>query len=201
MSESDPQYPYVNALRDPKGFLRGWRLVALLGGLLALGAIAFGLELALRREEPPGVIPPERNEVSGRTIEVLFPGETAGWVRERREILAAETREMMIRRLVEELVKGPTSKGSSAAFPPSTIVQDVFWDGEGELTVIFSENLRSEHPGGSRAETATIESLLGSIELNFPEVQRLRILIDGEVVASLAGHVDLSSPLDTFIPR
>lgn len=200
MNESDSRYSYVKALRDPKGFLRGWRLVALLGGLAALGAIAFGLELALRREEPPGVIPPERNEVSGRTVEVLFPGETAGWVRERREILAAEEREIMIRRLVEELVKGPTTK-ASAVFPPSTIVQDVFWDADGELTVIFSENLRSEHPGGSLAETATVESLLGTIELNFPEVQRLRILIDGEVVASLAGHVDLSGPLDTFIPR
>ena len=58
--------PYVTPLRDPKGFLRGWRLVALLGGVAALGAIAFGLEVALRREEPPGIIPPERREVSGR---------------------------------------------------------------------------------------------------------------------------------------
>ena len=106
----------------------------------------------------------------------------------------------MIRRLVEELVKGPTTK-ASPAFPPTTQVQDVFWDSEGELTVIFSEHLRADHPGGSRAETATIESLLGSVELNFPEVQRLRILIEGEVVASIAGHVDLSGPLDTFIPR
>lgn len=200
MSENESKYPYVTALRDPKGFLRGWKLVFLLGGLAALGAIAFGLELALRREEPPGIIPPERSEVAGRTVEVLFPGETAGWVRESREILAAERREVMIRRLVEELVKGPTSKASSV-FPPSTRVQDVFWDPNGELTVIFSESLRSEHPGGSRAETATIESLLGSVELNFPEVQRLRVLIEGEVVASLAGHVDLSRPLDTFIPR
>ncbi|HET9888175.1 MAG TPA: GerMN domain-containing protein, partial [bacterium] len=192
--------PYVGALRDPKGFLRGWRIVALLGGLAALGAIAFGLELALRREEPPGVIPPERSDVAGRTVEIMFPGVTEGWVREEREILAADRREIMIRRLVEELVKGPSSK-ASAVFPPSTQVRDVFWDSEGELTVIFSEDLRSGHPGGSRAETATIESLLGSVELNFPEVQRLRILIEGEVVASLAGHVDLSGPLDTFIPR
>ena len=92
---SDSRYPSVSALRDPKGFLRGWRLVALLGGVAALGAIAFGLELALRREEPPGIIPPERSEVSGRTVEVLFPGESAGWVRERREILAAEKRELL----------------------------------------------------------------------------------------------------------
>jgi hypothetical protein len=175
-------------------------VIALLLGLAVLGAIAFGLELALRREEIPGFVPPERSESGGRTVELFFPGVSSGWVRERREILASESREIMIRRLLEQLLQGPSSKASSV-FPQATRLVDVFWDGEGELTVIFSEHLRTDHPGGSRAETATIESLLGSVKLNFPEVQRVRILIEGEIVASIAGHVDISGPLDAFIPR
>jgi hypothetical protein len=188
-----------NAL-DARGFLRGWRPLLVLLGLVVLVAVGFGLQVALRREEIPGVIPPERADLGGRSVEVLYPESSGEWVRERREILASGVREEEIRRLLVELMRGPTGEGANV-FPPQTRLEDVFWDGEGELTVSFSEHLRSDHPGGSRAETATIQCLLGTLKANFPEVQRVRILVEGETVSTIAGHVDISRPLDAFVPR
>ncbi len=119
---------------------------------------------------------------------------------ERREILASKVREEEIRRLVADLIAGPRGE-ATGVFPAQTRLEDVFWDGEGELTLSFSEHLRSDHPGGSRAETATVQSLLGTIKTNFPDVLRVRILVEGETVSSIAGHVDISRALDAFVPR
>ncbi len=190
----------AGALRDPRGFLRGWRAVGVLVVIALLAAIGFGLRLARQREELPGIGPDARPEAAGRSVELLFPGDSEDWVRERREILAGEARETEIRRLVEELLRGPRTK-ASPVFPPSTRLQDVFWDGAGELTLGFSEHLRSDHPGGSRAEPATVQALLGTVKLAFPEVRRIRILIEGEVVSTIAGHVDVSRPLEAIVPR
>lgn len=192
----------MRGVGDARGFVGGWRAVGALFGILALVAIGFGLQVALKQEEIPSVIPPERADLGGRTIEVLFPAQDGGWLRERREILASNPKEVMIRRVLEELLRGPSRSGQGlAVFPASTKLQDVFWDREEELTLSFSEHLRSDHPGGSQAELATVESLLGTLKLAFPEISRVRILVDGDVVASIAGHVDLTRPLETFVPR
>ncbi len=185
---------------DVRGFMGGWRPLLVLLGLVVLVVIGFGLQVALRREEIPGVIPPERVDLGGRSVEVLYPESSGEWVRERREILASGVREEEIRRLLVELMRGPTGEASNV-FPTQTRLEDVFWDGEGELTLSFSEHLRSDHPGGSRAETATIQALLGTLKANFPDVLRVRILVEGETVSSIAGHVDISRPLDAFVPR
>lgn len=187
-------------LRDPRGFLRGWRAFAFLFALALLIAIGLGLRVALKREEIPGIVPPERTDLGGRSVEVLFPSEEGEWVSERREILASASREIEIRRLVDELLRGPRGK-ASPVFPEDTRLEDVFWDGDGELTLGFSEHLRSDHPGGSRAETATIHALLGTVKLAYPDVQRVRFLIEGEIVSTIAGHVDVSEPLEAFVPR
>jgi hypothetical protein len=190
--------------KDRRGFLRGWRPLLILLAGAGLVAIGFGLQVALRREEIPGIIPAERAETGGRSVEVFFPEESGSWSRVRREILASPVREEEIRRLVQELLRGPReeeSKDASPVFPSETRIENVFWDGEGELTLSFSEHLRSDHPGGSRAEAATVHAILGSVKASFPEVVRVKILIEGETVSSIAGHIDLSSPLDAFIPR
>lgn len=190
----------IRGLRNSRGFLGGWRPLFILLALGALAAIGFGLQVALRREEIPGVIPPERADLGGRSVDLLFPDDSGEWVRERREILASNVREEEIRRLVADLIAGPRGE-ATGVFPAQTRLEDVFWDGEGELTLSFSEHLRSDHPGGSRAEAATVQSLLGTIKTNFPDVLRVRILVEGETVSSIAGHVDISSALDAFVPR
>jgi hypothetical protein len=63
----------------------------------------------------------------------------------------------------------------------------------GELAVI---NLRGsfvdKHPSGVEVETLTIQSMLGTLHANFPEITQVRFLVDGQPHDTLAGHTDLT---------
>lgn len=156
-------------------------------------ALLVAMRVALRREEP-GLVAPVSDALAGtRTIELFFPGNTEAFQQETREILGSDFVEQDVRRAVEELIAGPD--GGVHPIPPNSKLLAVFFDGDGEITLNFSDHLRADHPGGSEAEIETLRCLVTTIGRNFPGVDRVRILIDGEAVSTLAGHTDLSRPL------
>lgn len=63
----------------------------------------------------------------------------------------------------------------------------------GQLAVV---NLRGSfadhHPSSVAAETLTINSIIGTIYVNFPRVQEIRFVVDGHARDTLAGHADLT---------
>lgn len=168
-------------------------LVAAAGLVLVLVAALF---LALQREDLSGGVATPLEEVQGtRTITLLFPGARAGYIRESREIVGGEFFEEDVRTTVHELIGGSREQPAVRPLPPTTQLWNVFWDGEGELTLNFSDHLRSEHPGGSEAELATLRCVMSTLGSNFPEVDAVRFLIEGEVPLTLAGHVELTRPV------
>lgn len=78
--------------------------------------------------------------------------------------------------------------------PPAVdgTVQSSDADAAGELAVV---NLRSsfvnEHPSGVEVEMLTVQSMIGTLHANFPQITELRFLVDGQPRETLAGHVDL----------
>jgi spore germination protein GerM len=167
--------------------------VGLAFGSVALALVLWGLEIALKREASdvgkPGV-----DAVAGtRTVELTFPSADGRFIVETREIVGGDHIEQEVRRTVEELIAGPQE--GVRPLPAATRLLDVFFDGDGEITLNFSDDLRTDHPGGSEAETATLRCLVGTIAANFPGVDRVRVLVDGDVIPTLAGHVDLSEPI------
>jgi len=169
---------------------RGWGAAIVAAGILLLG----GLYLALQREETPVVGPSTELLEGTRTVQLFFPSPDGGIRSETREILGGEFLEQDVRRAVEELIAGGAT--GLHPLPPATRLVNVFSDGEGEITLNFSEHLRADHPGGSEAEMATLRCLVATIGTSFPGVDRVRILIEGETVPSLAGHADLRDPLE-----
>ena len=143
------------------------------------------------------------------------PSEKKGIVREKRivtlyfseqeeEYLVGEKREILKRGKVEEeaketiieLIKGP--KGSFIPTLPSrTKLLTLQIDQEGLAKVNFDPVLSKEHPGGSSAEMMTIYSIVNSLTLNFPQIKRVQILIDGKPVESIAGHISLMQPISS----
>ena len=61
-----------------------------------------------------------------------------------------------------------------------------------QLAVI---NLRGSfadsHPSGIAAETLTIQSIIGTLHTNFPQIDQVKFLVDGQPRETLNGHVDL----------
>jgi hypothetical protein len=56
------------------------------------------------------------------------------------------------------------------------------------LTSAFAEN----HPSGIEPETLTLLSIIATLHENFPAVEQVRFLVDGQPRETLAGHADLT---------
>jgi hypothetical protein len=56
----------------------------------------------------------------------------------------------------------------------------------------FSEAMASSIPSGIQSEQLAVDSITRTLEANVPQVQRLKILIHGQEVDTLAGHLDLT---------
>ena len=54
--------------------------------------------------------------------------------------------------------------------------------------------LRQLEPG-SASELYAVVGLANTLALNFPSVRRVKILVEGEEVNTLAGHLDLTHPI------
>ncbi|MBR9985279.1 MAG: GerMN domain-containing protein [Desulfosarcina sp.] len=120
----------------------------------------------------------------------------------KRPVLIAEARMMVnpgeptafSRQLVVELING-SARGNLATMPKETRLRSFFLLGDGTAVVDFSADLRENHPGSCRLEQLTLFSIVNSLILNVPEVDQVKILIDGAEVPTLAGHLPLPFPL------
>ncbi len=115
---------------------------------------------------------------------------------EKREISKRDKVEEEAAETLHELIKG--SRGTLTRTVPSrTELLALKIDEQGTAKVSFNQALSKEHPGGSSAEMMTIYSIVNSLTLNFPQIKRVQILIDGKVVESIAGHISLRHPITT----
>jgi Sporulation and spore germination len=61
-----------------------------------------------------------------------------------------------------------------------------------QLAVInLHGDFADHHPSGVEVESLTIQSILGTLHANFPTVQQVRFLVDGQPRDTLNGHADL----------
>lgn len=169
--------------------------------LLVLLFMVAGFSGCAPPEEAPPQEPPEEevdeNEEEAveetRTIELYFgDAQAENLVIEEREIQAGE-RGLMIAAL-EELIRGPEDPDLVRTVPEETEVLEIHVE-EGVAEVSFSEEIRSEHWGGSTGERMTVMSITNTLVAGFEEVEQVQFLIEGEEVETLTGHLDLTQPV------
>ena len=86
---------------------------------------------------------------------------------------------------VEEVFFMPATAHSK---PSSSAVDSGAQTAIVNLTSAFAEN----HPSGIEPETLTLLSIIGTLHENFPAVEQVRFLVDGQPRETLAGHADLT---------
>ena len=96
--------------------------------------------------------------------------------------------------IVNALINGP-QKGLLKTIPADTRLKALYITPDGTCYVDLSEAVRNNHPGGSKSELLTIYSMVNSLILNVPEIERVQILIEGNQAPTLAGHIDLQLPV------
>ena len=114
-------------------------------------------------------------------------------IAEERSVAEASSLEERIGQAVRELLKGPRGP-LGRTIPASVELRGARMKGDGVAWLNFSPSFVSDHPGGSTAEIMTIYSIVNTVSLNFSEVKKVGILVDGKPIDSLAGHIDCREP-------
>jgi spore germination protein GerM len=137
-------------------------------------------------------------ETTTRLVRLFFAVPDADQLqKEERTIPRAASFVGEAKRTVEELIKGPQGD-LNPTIPPGVKLRQLYIDGRGTAYVDFTRDLQTKHPGGSGGELLTIYSIVDTLTANFDEIQRVKILVEGSEVLTLAGHIDIRRP---FRPR
>ena len=129
-------------------------------------------------------------------VELYFPGQGNRLHGEERLLPATASVEERVRRLAEEVLRGPTGGGLSAPLPAGVSVAGVHVDADAVALLDLTPAEGGERLAwGSRKELLAVYSLVDSILLNVPEVERVALLWSSQQRPTFAGHVDTTRPL------
>ena len=97
------------------------------------------------------------------------------------------------RNIVDALIEGPES-GLLPTLPAETRLVSLYVTEDGIAYVDFDRTISEKHPGGTLSELFTIFSVVNTLALNVPEIEAIKILIEGRETKTLAGHIDIRFP-------
>jgi sporulation and spore germination protein len=95
------------------------------------------------------------------------------------------------KQVLNTLLAGPVD-AELRTLPPDAVLLAFYILPDGTAMADFSEALATSIPSGIVSEQLAVDSMARTLEANVPQVQRLKILIHGQEVETLAGHVDLT---------
>ena len=186
------------------------RLLAIWGTTLLLVAVGVGVTLFLIERSKQSVVPtappplpiaanpsdtpPPPQEVNLFLLDanalMLVPVKTE---RRLHEVLTTRLSQI-VTALIQE-----TPPNFRNTIPRGTVLNEAYIDSQQTAYLDFSNHLSNGHIGGTTAELLTIMAILKTVFDAFPdEIKQVQILIDGEEVKTLAGHLNLSQPLHLF---
>ena len=95
---------------------------------------------------------------------------------------------------VETLLEEPAEDNLTKIFPKNAAIRSVTV-ADGLAVVDLDGGFLKNFVGGSTGEEFLIGSVVDTLT-NFPEVKRVKFMVDGQEIETLSGHMDLSTPLE-----
>ena len=190
----------------------GWRRLVL-GGLAALVvAAAIYFPILKRRVQRAARLQQQSEEQARRELTLVAPvnpsqprvKSTLFWASSNEDgSLAATAVELPLsndavlraKQVLNTLLAGPVDT-ELRTLPPDAVLLEFYLLPDGTGITDFSEALATSIPSGIQSEQLAADSIARTLEANVPQVQRLKILIHGQEMETLAGHLDLTG---TFV--
>ncbi|MBW1893259.1 MAG: GerMN domain-containing protein [Deltaproteobacteria bacterium] len=143
----------------------------------------------------PGT-PGAQNDVQNRIdIYLYFSNKDNSFLSaEKRNILHPDDSADFGRKIIHELIEGSLNK-LVRTIPEKTVLNAFYVSDDGTAYADFSQEIKEHHPGGSQSEYLTVYSVVNSIVYNVPDIKAVKILINGNEAMTLAGHIELRSPI------
>jgi len=95
------------------------------------------------------------------------------------------------KQVLNTLLAGPVDT-DLRTLPPDAVLLAFYILPDGTAIADFSEAMATSIPSGIASEQLAVDSMARTLETNVPQIQRLSILIHGQEVETLAGHLDLT---------
>lgn len=157
----------------------------MIAGLLALVACVGFLTMGYRL-----VFGEPQAQLGTSLFVVYFPSQHEGLLHPEFHVGAGTIKERL-----DVLESGPRSEALMSPLPIGTSILDYSLNADdGILTVSFSPELVTNHPGGSLGERISVYGIVNTLTAA-PGVDAVLILVNGQVIPSLAGHLALHLPL------
>jgi Sporulation and spore germination len=184
-----------------------WRLW--LGGILLVAVVAAALYFpALRRQVNKAknltektaeqarreLLPPAPVNSGQRVRAKMFWGSTDGeamLVPVMVDLPLSDDPTLRAKQILNTLLAGPVDP-EARTLPPDAALLAFYILPDGTGVADFSEALATAIPSGIQSEQLAVDSITRTLEANVPQVRRLKILIHGQEVDTLAGHLDLT---------
>jgi|AMFO01.1.fsa_nt_gi hypothetical protein len=175
------------------GGIRPWLLLAL---LVLMGAVATLVLLWPRTPEPEAPAAPERRLEAPWLVPVRLYFGAPAWGRLQDEIQwipAPTSPEERIRALVAALQRG-SRRGGRSFIPREASLAGVYLDGRGGVYLDFTAALRTLMDPDPVREWMAVRSLVATVLQNVPGIDRVWIMVEGDVAAPLVREVPLDRP-------
>jgi hypothetical protein len=146
------------------------------------------------------------NKVSVQSVRLFFESPDMALVPEQRNVALPENTAGAVAAVIRELFKGPANPSVPRLFPSDTVVRGAYLLPEGTVLIdLGGQTLTQGWGTGSHQELMAVYSVVQTVTANFPDVKRVRLLLNGGPAETLAGHVSLSrslTPMQTLVdPR
>jgi spore germination protein GerM len=145
---------------------------------------------------PAKANPPGEGQATHRTITAFFlHPQVDGLVPIERRILAQTRLENQLKQAIDQLTIAPNPSQALLLWPANTYLRELYLLADGTVVVDFDSGFLRQTAAGATRETLMVISLVHTLLESFPEFQQVAFLVDGRVVESLLGHVDVERPL------
>ena len=111
------------------------------------------------------------------------------------EVALAEGVVAQARSIIESQLAAPAPPPLVSTIPKGATLRGIFVSQRNEAFVDLDQSIRTAHPGGTLQELMTVYTIVNALLTNLPNLQDVQILVGGQEVDTLAGHVDLRRPL------
>jgi len=181
-------------------WLGGGLLVAVIGAALYFPALRRQVNVAKQLTEKSAeqarreLLPPAPASSGDPKVRVkMFWGSKAGdsFTPVAVELPLSADPVLRAKQVLNTLLAGPVDP-EARTLPADAALLAFYLLPNGTGVADFSESIATSIPSGIQSEQMAVDSITRTLEANVPQVQRLKILIHGQEMDTLAGHLDLT---------
>jgi hypothetical protein len=132
-------------------------------------------------------------------VTLYVADDAAGMLRPRSaQIPLPGGRQQRAEELLRALLRIYQQPGADHPLAPAADIRAIYLIDPGAAVIDLNAAFADQHRSSILSEQLTVNSLVETLAVNVPGIQRVTILVEGQTRDTLAGHADLSEPFDVI---